>query len=438
MGEDVNKYNNNQCGEKLVFNVGDIVTGYKIEAKIDEGGFGQVFRVLEEGKVYAMKIESNKLEGGSAIKLEIDVLKDLQMRKVPNFPQVVRAGRKRRFHFIVMELLGDNLHHIKYRSPNQDSFSVGTWTRIGIQCLYVVKLLHDNGFLHRDLKPQNFGLGPVDDYLKKRLIYLFDFGLARRFVNRNSPSRANSPIKSSGLSSENQKDVGKIKVSDYRWRIARPRSDFRGTQMYASPNAHDFKELGRADDVWSLMFMLAGFIKELPWATVPDNDLANVKKSAKLSEMLKDESFAKVEENLRSCDYYTFPDYDLAYNTLKSIMDKNGIGWNDPYDWEMKDSPGFVLWKLEKLRKNVVYIWEDPKDFFKVNVWENLERPIKVAKKGGSGEAVSCGAKKEKEKDDVTKDYTFDEKSIRAKLRAAERKKKSKKKSSAKSKYSIF
>ncbi|CAB3404345.1 unnamed protein product [Caenorhabditis bovis] len=335
--------------DDLIFNIGDSVAGYKIVEKIDEGGFGQVFKVVKGEKIYAMKIESNMQEGGSAIKLEIDVLMELKAKKISNFPMVYQAGKKTKYHFLVMELLGENLKSLRFKSSNPDSLTPSTWSRIGIQCLYVIKLLHDCGFVHRDIKPSNFAMGlGNDDVLKGRIVYLFDFGLARRFVLKYKPQENGSnrqrkgfkdvsvcvgidekePKKEKGSLMERKKtkeadgkgskiapsskrkiinaspDASKyedgtksvlgadsnINAQIYRFRIARPHTDFRGTQQYASPNAHAQIELGRADDVWSLMYMLAEMTNPLPWALRENEELPidDLKNQTPLNVLFKD------------------------------------------------------------------------------------------------------------------------------------------------------
>lgn len=47
---------------------------WRIKNKLDEGGFGQVYRVehiQERGRYAALKAEPNDIDGGSAIKLEV-------------------------------------------------------------------------------------------------------------------------------------------------------------------------------------------------------------------------------------------------------------------------------------------------------------------------------------------------------------------------------
>lgn len=62
-------------------------------------------------------------------------------------------------------------------------FSFSTTVKLGLETLEGISNLHDLGYLHRDIKPQNFTIG-----LKERsnVIYLLDFGIARRYIERDS------------------------------------------------------------------------------------------------------------------------------------------------------------------------------------------------------------------------------------------------------------
>lgn len=64
----------------------------------------------------------------------MNVLQQLPKNSV--FPEMICGGRKTKYHFLVLELLGDNLKVLKAKSPNPDLLTDGTWSRIAIQCLY--------------------------------------------------------------------------------------------------------------------------------------------------------------------------------------------------------------------------------------------------------------------------------------------------------------
>ena len=189
---------------------------------------GQVYKVQnikDPKKFAALKAESNDVEGGSAIKLEIAVLLTLHGGgEQPHIPVLYHSAKRKRFSYMVITLLGPSLKALKAETP-QDKFSISTWSRFGIQSLYGLKLLHDSGFVHRDLKPANFAMGHFDDLERARMVHVLDFGLSRQFA---------------------------IQRTKGHWvaRRARGTAEFRGTARYCSPCVHEKFEQGRKDDIW--------------------------------------------------------------------------------------------------------------------------------------------------------------------------------------------
>jgi len=58
-------------------------------------------------------------------------------------------------------------------------------------------------------------------------------------------------------------------------RQPRPVAGFRGTVRYASLNAHRSKDLGRHDDLWSVLYMLVELATgQLPWRKIRDKEEA--------------------------------------------------------------------------------------------------------------------------------------------------------------------
>lgn len=139
-----------------------------------------------------------------------------------------------------MSLVGPNLTKVLRRCPRR-RFSESTTVRLGIQCVRSIESLHRIGFIHRDIKPQNYAIG-LDE--PRRTVFLLDFGLARQYVDRNGNLRPPRTV------------VG-----------------FRGTVRYASLNAHLRRDLGRHDDLWSLVYMLVELQRvRLPWRKLSEKD----------------------------------------------------------------------------------------------------------------------------------------------------------------------
>jgi tau tubulin kinase len=155
---------------------------------------------------------------GCQLKLEVAVLKKVQPS--PYACRFVTCGRYGDYNYLVMELLGANLAELRRNVPD-GKFSMTTTLKCGIHFIRALESIHDFGFVHRDVKPSNFVIGPTPETSGN--IYVIDYGLARRYVD------ANGVIKSS-----------------------RDQSGFRGTARYASINSHLSKDLGRRDDLWSV------------------------------------------------------------------------------------------------------------------------------------------------------------------------------------------
>uniref|UniRef100_A0A915CXR0 non-specific serine/threonine protein kinase n=1 Tax=Ditylenchus dipsaci TaxID=166011 RepID=A0A915CXR0_9BILA len=153
--------------------------------------------------------ESSKSIGGAAIKLEIAVLELLNKNNSKMYvPQLFRARRRKKFHYMVVTLLGENLRSLRTDSKT-GRISAETWSRLAIQCLYGIKLVHEIGYIHRDIKPPNFVMGHRSDVNRVRVVHVLDFGMARHFA----------------------------RFDGNKWivRKARPSCDFRGTYRYCSP-----------------------------------------------------------------------------------------------------------------------------------------------------------------------------------------------------------
>ncbi|KAF8369167.1 hypothetical protein PRIPAC_86996 [Pristionchus pacificus] len=315
----------------VTFNAGRRFGEWTIEKKLDEGGFGKVYLVRrKDGQTAALKAEPNEVEGGSAIKLEKNVLRDLNVKgEMPHIPVLYHAAKHRNFCYMVMTLLGDNLKALRNQQPQKNgysTFTVSTWIRLGIQCLYSLKVIHDHGFLHRDIKPNNFLMGHSSDPERSRIVYLLDFGLSRSYA---------------------------FKSANGKWicRMARPTAEFRGTVRYCSPNVHNEVEQGRRDDIWSMFYVLIELHCGLPWQTINSKE-----KIEWIKCRIKDEHLTQniphelrsVIPALRRLDCYHRPDYHGIYQSMIAVQKRYKVSNDEPFDWEK--AKGFKIF-----HRNIIF-----------------------------------------------------------------------------------
>ncbi|CAG9531224.1 unnamed protein product [Cercopithifilaria johnstoni] len=296
---------------------------WRIISKLGEGGCGAVYKVedIQTFAKAALKAESNFVEGGSILKLEVQILKRLEGRKY--VIQLFQSAKKETYSYMVMTLLGRSLNQLFKQCP---VCTVSTQVRVGINILHGLKQLHEVGYIHRDVKPANLAIGRRGQAI--HIIHILDFGLSREYVIRNN---------------------GSVKL-----RMPRTNTLFRGTIRYCSANTHTRNEQGRPDDLWSMVYVLVEMRGSLPWDSIRGKDEIGRVKFQTLDTTLCSNSpkeLLDITSHLRTLDYYTRPNYAYIYERLYKVMQKCNYKFSDPYDWE---EPAFTT--MSSIRKGLTYV----------------------------------------------------------------------------------
>ncbi|KAM7459349.1 hypothetical protein LguiA_036343 [Lonicera macranthoides] len=220
---------------------------YRIEKKLGKGGFGQVYvgrRVnppipLERtgpGAVeVALKFEHRSSKGCNyGPPYEWQVYSALGGSH--GVPRVHYKGRQGDYYVMVMDMLGPSLWDVWNNICH--SMSVEMVACIAIEAISILEKMHSKGYVHGDVKPENFLLGTPGTPKEKKL-FLVDFGLATRWQDSSTGLHVDY---------DQRPDV------------------FRGTVRYASVHAHLGRTGSRRDDLESLAYTLIFLLRgRLPW-----------------------------------------------------------------------------------------------------------------------------------------------------------------------------
>nr|CAD2186919.1 unnamed protein product [Meloidogyne enterolobii] len=272
-------------------------------------GCGVVYKVkTKSGEYHAMKLErTDQKRRDQLLPLEAHVLKQLQFTDyAAKFIEYGKCSSKDlSFHVLVMALLGKSISDLQDKRP-KFKFTTGTVLRIGLQALRGIAFLHSIYYVHRDVKPSNFAI----DRNNQKRVYLIDFGLSRSLRKRATKLL----------------------------RKPRPSVSFRGTPGYCSLNAHKRVELGRHDDLWSLVYMMVDLNNgSLPWFGQENREHAAVLKEFLIeSEYMHGcpLAFRSIMDYLRTLTYKQRPDYNGLEAIFIQMLEARDISSNQPMDWE--------------------------------------------------------------------------------------------------------
>jgi len=214
------------------------------------------------------------------------------------------------YNVMVIDLLGPSLEDV-FNQCNR-KFSLKTVLMLADQMITRVEYMHTRGFLHRDIKPDNFlvGLGR-----KANQVYIIDYGLAKKY-----------------------RDLQTHKHIPYR-----ENKNFTGTARYASVNTHLGVEQSRRDDLESLGYVLMYFLRgSLPWQGLKAgtkkqkyDKISEKKMLTSIEALCKSypSEFITYFHYCRSLRFEDKPDYSYLKKNFRDLFIREGYQLDYVFDW---------------------------------------------------------------------------------------------------------
>ena len=206
---------------------------YTIEEFVFSGTDAHVYLAqCEQYGLVAVKVAHNYKSNGK-LNAEAQIYRRLAHCEYSYFPVLLDKtkliegeGAKKRRIVLVMQLCGDNLSNL---SKKEQKWGIVKGVQYGIECLKALQGLHSLGFIHGDVKPNNF----VEARNKLWPLHtkLVDFGASKNLL-----------------------------TSITGWT---------GTSVYCSLYVHEEDHIyNQLDDLWSLLFCVIQLsTQKLPWKT---------------------------------------------------------------------------------------------------------------------------------------------------------------------------
>ncbi|KAK3899548.1 kinase-like domain-containing protein [Staphylotrichum tortipilum] len=288
-----------------------IADRYRVDRKIGAGGFGVVYSGtdLSSGEEVAIKLTFIR-DNPEVLQGEKETYEALKGGVGVGIPQVRWFGQECDFYVLVIDALGPSLEDLLNYCDR--TFSLRTILLLADQAISRIEYIHSKGFLHRDIKPDNFLMGVGR---QGSTLYTIDFGLAKE----SKDAERNKHIEGLALG---------------------------GTRRYASINNHNGREQSWGDDLESLGYVLVYFVRGwLPWQglkAATDGD-----KDARIKEMKEELSGEELCNGLpgefttyinytRGLAFDDRPDYAYLRRLFRRRFRSEGFKYDNFFDWTEK------------------------------------------------------------------------------------------------------
>ncbi|KAG8889675.1 hypothetical protein FRB98_003238 [Tulasnella sp. 332] len=287
-------------------------TGTSVGKKIGEGSFGVVFEGgvnTLNGQPVAIKFEPRKSD---APQLRDEYRSYRILNGCPGVPQVYHFGQEGLHNVLVIDLFGPNLEDLFDHCGRK--FSIKTVCMAAKQMITRVQTIHEKNLIYRDIKPDNFLIGPSGSK-SSGTIFIIDFGMAKLW--RDPKTKQHIPY--------------------------RERKSLSGTARYMSINTHLGREQSRRDDLEGLGHVFMYFLRGgLPWQGL--KAATNKQKYEKIGEkkqttVIRDlcdgypDEFGIYLHYVRKLGFEENPDYDFLRDLFTKVLKNAGEAEDGVFDW---------------------------------------------------------------------------------------------------------
>eukprot|EP00756_Hemistasia_phaeocysticola_P008161 Hpha_TRINITY_DN14517_c0_g1::TRINITY_DN14517_c0_g1_i1::g.47070::m.47070/K02218/CSNK1, CKI; casein kinase 1 len=290
---------------------------FRLGRKLGSGSFGDVYQgtYVDTGAPVAIKLEPVKTRHPQLI-YEARLYKLLNhgnQHTPAGLPRVYWYGVEGDYNVMVIDLLGPSLEDLFTFAGKR--FTSKTTLMLADQMVARVQYVHSKGFLHRDIKPDNFLMGVGK---RGHHVYIIDFGLAKKY--KDAKTGRHIPYKE-----------GK---------------SLTGTARYASVNCHRGIEQGRRDDLEAVGHVLMYFLRgSLPWQGLKADgkkekyDMISRTKAATTIASLCDgypPEFSEYLTRSRKFQFEEEPDYAALRQLFRNAFEREKHQLDYQFDWIAK------------------------------------------------------------------------------------------------------
>ena len=252
-----------------IININNSKYYYRKDKLIGKGSFCSVykgFRKISNNKIINVAVKIEKKGEINTLLKEYKYYKLMREKNKNNvnIPKYYALLEDNDNLYLIIQLYGLSLESIKKKiNKEYDLFSI---KNITINILKLLEFIHECGFLHRDIKPDNILLSK--DYKK---IFLIDYGLSKDYIEKKKHICNRTGVNPSG------------------------------TLRYMSKNVNNGNECSRRDDLISLGYTIIYLAKgKLPWQGIKINK-NNKKKYEILGDIKNNLKISELCENLPKC-----------------------------------------------------------------------------------------------------------------------------------------